>query len=161
MTVRMTQAKSGSTRPSADPYAALRTDRHEPEPATGIDPPPDSLSGTPPTADDGETAHAALAEEALEDSPAPEHPSRPDGRRAQRAARHQRRNISVACAVLIAVCLVITILIVGMARNRSPGVQVVVPASAFALPGQASRPVLPAVNLIEIRAVTAPKGGHP
>lgn len=63
-------------------------------------------------------------------------------RRARRAARYQRRHLSVGCAVLIAVCLVITILIVGMARNRMPGPQIVVPALSFPPGTAASRPVV-------------------
>ncbi len=44
-----------------------------------------------------------------------------EGRRALRAERQERRRLAVACAVVIAICLVVTILIVGLARNRAPG----------------------------------------
>jgi hypothetical protein len=49
----------------------------------------------------------------------------------------------VGCAVLIVVCLVITILIVGMARNRTPGPQIVVPALSFSPETSDFRPVVP------------------
>jgi hypothetical protein len=89
----------------------------------------------------------------------PKHEPPIDGRRARRAARSQRRHLSVGCAVLIAVCLVITILIVGMARNRTPGAQVVAPTSALAAPGPAgSSPVVHPLN--QFRGATAPEGGH-
>jgi hypothetical protein len=44
-----------------------------------------------------------------------------EGRRALRAERQDRRRLAVACALVIAVCLVVTILIVGLARSRNPG----------------------------------------
>jgi hypothetical protein len=43
------------------------------------------------------------------------------GRRALRTARRQRRRLLGVCAALVAACLVMTVLIVGMARDR-PGI---------------------------------------
>ena len=40
-----------------------------------------------------------------------------------RAARRQRRRLMVVCAVIIAVCLALTIVVVGLARNRVAGSQ--------------------------------------
>ncbi len=57
--------------------------------------------------------------------------SRADVRRSLRAARRHRRHIMVGCAVVIAVCVVLTLLIVGMARDRRPATQVIVPGVAL------------------------------
>lgn len=56
----------------------------------------------------------------------PETDTRAEPRRALRAARRQRRQVMVGCALVIAVCLVLTILIVTIARGRRPGSGVVV-----------------------------------
>jgi predicted metal-binding membrane protein len=47
-------------------------------------------------------------------------------RKAQRAARRTRRTVAIVCGVVVAVCLILTILIVNMARTRTsaPGVAV-------------------------------------
>jgi hypothetical protein len=151
MTVRMPQAGSGSTRQSIDPYAALRS---SPPAATAVG------------ADTADTAvHVAPSggfRVVLDEAVLPDHESRLDARRAQRAARQQRRHIAMACAVLVAVCLAITILIVGMARNRTPGAQVVMPAVALAIPARTdSLPASPAHQPNTFRGATAPEGGHP
>jgi hypothetical protein len=84
------------------------------------------------------------------------------GRRALRAARRQRRRLMGVCAALVAACLVMTVLIVGMARDR-PGLAPpagVVTASAgslaVALPQSSSGPVDQNPH-----GATAPEGGHP
>jgi hypothetical protein len=120
MTVRTTRTGSGSTPRSTRPYAAPRSS-HPEAPATPAEPAPEPLPASRPGGDPVAAGGAEVRDR-------PEHPPPVDDRRARRAARHQRRHLSVACAVLIAVCLVITILIVGMARNRTPGPQTVVPA---------------------------------
>lgn len=64
--------------------------------------------------------------------------------RAVRAARRQRRRLAAWCAVIVAFCFGVTILIVIMAGNRTPGSGVVpalVPA-AVAGGGPASFPSL-------------------
>jgi hypothetical protein len=148
MTVRMPQAESGSITQSTGPYAALHSD------------PP---AGTALEADH----HLVVPEAGSGQDPVvppvsalPARQPQVDGRRAHRIARHQRRRISIGCAVLVAVCLVITILIVGMARNRTPGAQVVVPALALAIPPVDSRPVVPTVPPNQFRDATASEGGH-
>jgi hypothetical protein len=97
----------------------------------------------------------------------PEGSVRAEGRRAMRAARKQRRRISVGCAVLITVCVVITVLIVGLARDRASGPQVVAPEAALARSLQATPagsvdPRLPAekTSSIESQGAEAPQGGH-
>jgi hypothetical protein len=57
--------------------------------------------------------------------------SRAETRRALRTARRQRRHIMVGCAVVIAVCMILTVLIVGIARDRRPGSQVIVPDTSI------------------------------
>jgi hypothetical protein len=47
--------------------------------------------------------------------------SEPDGtRRALRVARRRRRQLALLCALAIGVCLLLTVLIVGLARDRTP-----------------------------------------
>jgi hypothetical protein len=59
-----------------------------------------------------------------------EHLSRSESQRAARTERHIRRRLSIACALLVAGCLVITILIVELARTHPAGLPA--PASAAA-----------------------------
>lgn len=54
-----------------------------------------------------------------------------------RAARHQRRRLMVVCAVVIAVCLVLTIVVVGLARNRVAGSQSLPSVRTGRIPGPA------------------------
>lgn len=134
MTVRTTRTGSGSTPRSTRPYAAPRSSLPE-DAATPAEPTPEPLSAARPAGDPVAARRAEVLDR-------PEHPAPVDDRRARRAARYQRRHLSVGCAVLIAVCLVITILIVGMARNRTPGPQVVVPALSLPAGTAASRPLV-------------------
>jgi len=67
----------------------------------------------------------------------------------------------VGCALLVAVCLVITILIVGMARSHNPGAQVVVPGLALAAPPAfESHPTVHTVHTVQVRGAEAPEGGN-
>ncbi len=67
----------------------------------------------------------------------------------------------MGCALLVAVCLVITILIVGMARSHNPGAQVVVPGLALAAPPAFdSPPTIHAVHTTEVLGAKAPEGGN-
>ena len=86
---------------------------------------------------------------------------RTDGRRALRQARRHRRRLAVGCAVLVAVCLALTILIVDLARNRTVGPQGAAPTSMPASPGPIVRPsALLMLQAIETRGATAPEGGN-
>jgi len=44
-----------------------------------------------------------------------------EGRQALRAARRQRRRIAIGCALVVALCLAVTLVIVGIARDRTTG----------------------------------------
>lgn len=55
--------------------------------------------------------------------PDPDSGARVNGRQALRAARRRRRRISIACAVVIAGCTAITMLIVGIASSRASSPQ--------------------------------------
>jgi hypothetical protein len=57
-----------------------------------------------------------------------------NGRQALRAARRRRRRISIVCAVFIAGCTAITLLIVGIASSRASSPQSAAPVTAR-LPG--------------------------
>jgi hypothetical protein len=115
MTVRMTQSKSGTTPPSTSPYPA-RPSGH---------PDLSELAGTelaaPPEAPSIEPELVVPVETDPGPGPAADHASRTEGLRAVRAERHRRRVLSLACAALVAACLIVTILIVGLARTRSSG----------------------------------------
>lgn len=150
MTVRMTRTESGSTTQSTDPHTVLPSALPEAPPA-GTDGTPRAPSG----------ARSGGGGELIGDPEQADPEPRADGRRAQRAARQQRRRISMACALLIAVCLVITILIVAVARNRAPGAEVVVPPSALAAPEAivVSRPGVPTTHPNQLRGAPAPEGG--
>jgi predicted nucleic acid-binding Zn ribbon protein len=182
----MTQTGSGSATQSTGPHPALRR-RFPEDPAGGTDGAPGAPVGTPPTGDPVLTGDPGLPGTGLretglpeavlpavappaavvsEPEPADQQP-RVDRCRAERAERRQRRRISMGCALLVAVCLVITILIVGMARNRNPGAQVVVPG--LSLTAAASFDSLPTVDTVhpvqtvqtdKARGAVAPEGGN-
>jgi hypothetical protein len=68
----------------------------------------------------------------------------------------------VACGLVLAVCLVLTVLIVGIARDRRPGPRVVTPGVSL---GTTPAPfaVVPAVSQyqsIEYPGAAAPEGEH-
>jgi len=179
----MTQTGSGSATQSTGPHPALR--RFPEDPAGGTDRAPGASSGPPPvgdpvlTGDPGQPGTGLTGTRLPEEVPPAAADSAPDPAgqqprvdrcRAERAERRQRRRISVGCALLVAVCLVITILIVGMARNRSPGAQVVVPGAALATPAAVNslptvhpvhrvHPVHP-VHPDKARGAVAPEGGN-
>jgi hypothetical protein len=60
--------------------------------------------------------------------PSPDHAVHAESRRALRAHRRQRRRIAIGCAVFIAVCVVITLVIVDIARDRTSAPQSVGPS---------------------------------
>ena len=80
------------------------------------------------------------------------------GRRALREARRQRRRLMAVCAAIVAACLVMTVLIVGMARDRPAqdgptGVVVRPAADALSTPYPTPYPAVPP-------GAPAPEGGH-
>ncbi len=77
------------------------------------------------------------------------------GRRELRAARRQRRRLAMWCAAFVAVCLVLTVVVVGIARARPPGPQVV-QTTATAIVGGAPAPQAP----FDSRGTQPPEGGH-
>jgi hypothetical protein len=115
MSVRMTPSGGGTTRAPGTRYP-----RSAPVPfdLTGIPAEVEPHSAGPAAADPPGTA-----------VPGPLAASRGE----IRAARRRRRRLMLVCAVVIALCVGLTIAVVGLARNREPG----------ALPVR-SRPALPA-----------------
>ncbi len=123
MSVRPTQTKSGYPRRSRQPF---------PSPEQDLEPDPDAAA---PVESDPELggqldpeAAATLIEPVVADplavlvvSDVPADPVSRVDRRSQRAARRARHHLAIAVAVLVAVCLILTILIVNMARNRPSG----------------------------------------
>ena len=148
------QTKSGYPRRSRQPYPSAAPDTVA-EPATdavALPAGPALLDGPDPST----TARSELVDE--DPQPAPEaQPSRVD----RRAARRMRRNLAIACGVVVAVCLILTILIVNMARTRP---------SALALPPRPARGVhgpsavsvpFPGVPISMTRDAPASEGGNP
>ena len=82
-------------------------------------------------------------------------------RKAQRAARRTRRNVAMVCGLVVAVCLILTILIVDMARNRTTGPLFVIPAAALA-PGSAPPAAGPSIPPSHPSSdAPASEGGNP
>jgi integral membrane sensor domain MASE1 len=83
-----------------------------------------------------------------------------------RAARRIRRQVMVGCALVIAVCLILTILIVTIARGRRPGSGAVVPGVALAAraepapaTGTAATPLTVRPSIVNLDAA-ASEGEH-
>ena len=147
MTVRLTQSRSGYPRRSRQPFpTGAGHPPGEEDPARG--------DGTPP---DGSVSGAVTARPEPAGSG-----SRLADRQAVRAARRTRRNLAILCGLVVLVCLVLTILIVDMARNRPPGAEITVPAStASAPPASALSHRLTTDSVIPNRGASAPEGGNP
>jgi hypothetical protein len=148
MTVRLTQSRPVYPRRSRQPYPT---------------------EVPPPSTEDGAAAGAGAApagsggpEEAAPEPAPTGSRSRVADRKALRAARRTRRNLAILCGVVVAVCLVLTILIVDMARNRPPGAEITMPVStASALVAADRSHPLSTHSLIPNRGAPAPEGGNP
>ena len=131
MSVRITPSGAGSTTSPGTRYprsAPVPFDLTEvtTEAATGVDIEPR------PQAPVVEGPGPATATE-LEPGSEPTTASRSE----LRAARRQRRRLMVVCAVVIAVCLALTIVVVGLARNRVAGSQSLPSVGTGRIPGPA------------------------
>jgi hypothetical protein len=159
MTVRTTGGSPAPPRRRADPFG--------PPPSTST-PPTEAGGGTPDeTLDDGtplgSSARPSTSAPGAAEDPAPGRDSgveepvevARETRREVREARHRRRQLMVACAVVVAACLVLTILIVTMARQRPSGLPVQTAPRAEAVATYRSAPV-PTPN----HGAVAPQGGH-
>jgi hypothetical protein len=139
MSVRPTQTKSRYPRRTRQPYPV---DERDPTPA-------DNSGRSPAEGDDGVA------------DPGPEVESRVAGRKAQRAARRARRTVAVVCGVVVALCLILTILIVDMARTRSSAPLVVANPAVMSLgPSRAPTVPSPTPNHPTLDA-PASEGGNP
>jgi hypothetical protein len=65
--------------------------------------------------------------------PHPDQTARAESRRALRAQRRKRRRIAIGCAVLITLCVLITLVIVDIARDRTSAPQSVGPLTQGAV----------------------------
>jgi hypothetical protein len=72
-----------------------------------------------------------------------------------------RRNLAIVCGVVVAVCLILTILIVNMARTR-PSALAIPPWPALGVhgPSAAALPI-PGVSISTTRDAPASEGGNP
>jgi hypothetical protein len=143
MSVRPTQTKSGYPRRSRQPYPVPEQDLdsdHSPAPAL-------ARPASPGTDADPAEADAVPG------------PVSPVDRRAQRAARRTRRRLAVACGLVVAVCLVLTILIVNMARNRPTGLDLV-PRSVPVALGPAVPTQSTTIPVRQSRDAPASEGGN-
>jgi hypothetical protein len=150
MSVRPTQTKSGYPRRTRAPYPTDdqgRSSTGEPDPALAADP----VGPDPePAATVSETVPQASASM-----------SRVAERRAERAVRRTRRNVAIVCGLVVAACLILTILIVNMARIRTSGPQVVV-SPAVGLVGPSRPGPAPFVPIHQpILDAPASEGGNP
>jgi hypothetical protein len=167
MTVRMTQTKAGITKPSTSPYPARQTGHPDlselagTEVAGRVTEAGPTEPGVVVSVDPVDIGTGPVPDSATDRPPAPDHASRTEGLRAVRAERHRRRVLSVACAALVAACLVVTILIVGLARTRSSGHGAARPPSALTAAGRAPTvsPVLtgPFVPIHQSTQIRAPR----
>jgi hypothetical protein len=148
MTVRLTQTRSGYPRRSRQPY-----------PTDGA--PPSGEEGSAPGT--GVVPDGSVGPEAVSSQPAPTGSrSRVADRKALRAARRTKRNLTILCGFVVALCLVLTILIVDMARNRPPAAEITVPVSTASVLGAADRSHhLSVGSIIPNRGASAPEGGNP
>ncbi len=148
-----TTARSAGLYPLAPPAPAT-VPGDGPDTGAASDPrPADPVPVQPP----GEVATGPLS---ATPEPDPEQDARAEGRRALRAARKRRRRVSLGCAALIAVCTAITLIIVGMARERSPGPQVVRPVAGLALPASFDLRSPPITGPTETLGAAASIGGQ-
>jgi hypothetical protein len=125
MTVRLIPTESGSATPARVPIQTTSSDETVTDPLRVATPGPPN----PGTTGTG-TAVPTDPVPAAADPPS-------DGRRALREARGRRRRTALLCAAVLVVCLALTLLIVGLARDRAaPPAGVVqlapVPTSAHA-----------------------------
>jgi hypothetical protein len=153
MTVRLTQSRPGYPRRSRQPYPT------DGGPPSGPEVPAPGTGGAP----DGSLGPEAVTPQPATPQPAPTGSrSRVADRQALRAARRTRRNLAILCGLVVAVCLVLTILIVDMARNRPPGAVITMPVSTASVLGAAHRShQLSAESIIPNRGAPAPEGGNP
>ncbi len=148
MTVRLTQSRSGYPRRSRQPYPTEGSQPPVPEAVDPVD-----RAGSEGPVDPGAGAPTPV--------PTPS-TSRVADRKAVRAARRTRRNLAILCGLVVAVCLLLTILIVDMARIRPPGAGItplVSTPSAQAAAGSSGQ--LSADSPIPNRGAPAPEGGNP
>lgn len=95
---------------------------------------------------------------ASDPDPAAVPPSEPEPtRRALREARRRRQKLAIFCALAIAACLALTILIVDLARDRPPSSTTGASALVAAVGGPAARALVPSVT--NTPDVAASKGG--
>jgi hypothetical protein len=79
----------------------------------------------------------------------PDRTARAESRRALRAQRRKRRRIAIGCAVLVTLCVLITLVIVDIARDRTSAPQSVGPLTQSAvvhndlLSASSTRPPIP------------------
>jgi hypothetical protein len=84
------------------------------------------------------------------------------GRRAVREARRQRRRLMALCAAVVAACLIMTVMVVGLARDRpSPGTPTGVVAPVLLFIGTPQSVSIPNHQQQPEAGTTVPEGGHP
>jgi hypothetical protein len=163
MSVRMTPVESGHVAPTRRTY---------PRPAgpdtvpVDIVPPATSAPVAEPSPGGASPATSPEATEpAAEATPSVGEPDpKAEGRQALRAARRQRRRLMIGCAVVITVCLALTVAIVVMANNRAPAGPAAPAAAASApvapIPVPAAAQSRPISHAHHTTGATAPKGAN-
>jgi hypothetical protein len=153
MTQRATQTRSGTSTSPTAPHTAWPV-------RLPIDPGADAGEVvTEPSA--LERVGPAAPEPAPTEAPEVEHLSRSESQRAARSERHFRRRLAIACALLVTGCLLITILIVELARTRAAGLPAPASGSALVISIRPQPPpATPTTRSFGTDGVTAPEGGQ-
>jgi hypothetical protein len=169
MSVRMTPVESGHVAPTRRTYPepagpdTIPVDIVPPTTSTPVAGP--SPVGASPATSPEETEATEPATEATEATPGvAEADPKAEGRQALRAARRQRRRLMIGCAVVITICLALTVAIVVMAGNRSPA-SPAAPAAAASAPAApisvtAAAQSRPISHAHHTTGATAPKGAN-
>lgn len=150
MTVRLIPTESGSATPARVSIQTESSDETVTDPARIPTPGPPN-PGTTGVDTTGATDPADPMPRAADPST--------DGRRALRQARSQRRRTALLCAVVLFVCLALTLLIVGMARDRAAPPAAVLSFAPVPAPTSAASTV-PVPTQTRSDAATASEGDN-
>jgi len=150
MTVRLIPTESGSATPARVLTQTESSDETVTVPARVPTPGPPNPGTT--QADTTGVTDPAEPVPAAVDPPA-------DGRRALRQARSQRRRTALLCAVVLIVCLALTLLIVGLARDRAAPPAAVLSFAPVPAPTSAT-PTVPVPPQPRPDAATASEGDN-
>ncbi len=153
MTVRLIPTESGSATTARVPIQTDSSDETVTVPARVPMPGPPNPGTTR-----AETTGTTGATDPADPDPAAVDPPAA-GRRALRQARSQRRRTALLCAVVLFVCFALTLLIVGLARDRAAPPAAVLSFAPVPAPTSAT-PTVPVPRQTRPDAATASEGDN-